>query len=71
VTNPRLRRVIWGVDFYAFDEKFVGFHPQETRGRLEGDARHVMAMRITETLLSIQALRDSSSGWPVGRGDDR
>jgi hypothetical protein len=24
IANPRLQQVIWGVDFYAFDERFVG-----------------------------------------------
>jgi hypothetical protein len=57
--NPRLKRVIWGVDFYAFDERFVGFRHPETRVRLEGGEREVMVMRIKETLLSAQALDDS------------
>ena len=57
--NPRLKRVIWGVDFYAFDERFVGFRHPETRMRLEGSEREVMVMRIKETLLSAQALDDS------------
>jgi hypothetical protein len=57
--NPRLKRVIWGVDFYAFDRRFVGFRHPETRMRLEGDERQVMALRIKETLLSVQALDDS------------
>jgi hypothetical protein len=57
--NPRLKRVIWGVDFYAFDGRFDGFRHPETRMRLEGDERQVMALRIKETLLSVQALDDS------------
>jgi hypothetical protein len=60
MANRRLRRVIWGVDFYAFDERFVGFRHPETRQRLEGDARQLAILRITETLLSMRALRDSS-----------
>jgi hypothetical protein len=52
--------VIWGVEFYAFDAKFVGFRHPETRKRLEVDDRHVLALRITETLFTFQALRDSS-----------
>ena len=57
--NSRLRRVIWGVDFYAFDERFVGFRHPETRVRLEGDEWQLMVMQIKETLLSAQALDDS------------
>jgi len=62
--NPRLKRVIWGVDFYAFERRFVGFRHPETRVRLEGDERQMMAMRIKETLLSLRALGDS---WEVIR----
>ena len=58
--NPRLQRLIWGVDFYAFEERFVGFRHPETRARLEGDGRHMMALQIAETLLGMRALRDSS-----------
>ena len=58
--NPRLRRVIWGIDFYAFDERFVGFRHPETRKRLEVDDRHVQALRMRETLFTMRALRDSS-----------
>lgn len=58
--NPRLRRVIWGVDFYAFDERFVGFRHPETRQRLEVDERHVLALQVRETLVTMRALRDSS-----------
>ena len=58
--NPHLRRVIWGVDFYAFDEKFVGFRHPETRSRLEADERDVLALRSKETLFTFRALWDSS-----------
>jgi hypothetical protein len=57
--NPRLERVIWGVDFYAFDERFAGFRHPETRVRLEGDERRVMALRIKEMLFSMRALDES------------
>ena len=57
--NPDLKRVIWGVDFYAFDERFAGFRQPETRMRLEGDEWQVMGLRIRETLLSMRALEDS------------
>jgi hypothetical protein len=62
--NPRLERVIGGVDFYAFDARFVGFRHPEARARLEGDEQQMMAMRIKETLLSLRALNDS---WKVIR----
>jgi hypothetical protein len=59
IANPRLQQVIWGVDFYAFDERFVGFRHPETRVGLEGDERPMMAMLIKGTLLSLQAFDDS------------
>lgn len=58
-TNPRLERVFWGVDFYAFDRRFAGFRHPQTRLRLEGSERQVLTLRITETLLSLRALDDS------------
>ena len=57
--SPQLKRVIWGVDFYAFDRRFMGFRHPETRVRLEGNERQVMVLRIKETLLSMRALDDS------------
>ena len=51
--NPRLERVIWGVDFYAFDARFAGFRHPDTRIRLEGTEWEVAGMRIKETLLSL------------------
>jgi hypothetical protein len=57
--NPRLQRVVWGVDFYAFDERFAGFRHPDTRVRLEGAEWEVASMRIKETLLSLRALGDS------------
>jgi hypothetical protein len=68
--NPRLQRVIWGVDFYAFDERFVGFRHPETRKRLEVDERHVLALQMRETLFTMRALRDSSRVlMKAARGD--
>jgi hypothetical protein len=57
--NPRLRRVIWGVEFYAFDEKFAGFRHPDTRIRLEADEGQALILRIKETLLNLKAFRDS------------
>jgi hypothetical protein len=56
--NPHLQHVIWGVEFYAFDEKYVPYDPQ-TRRRLEANARRALTMRITETLFNMEAFRDS------------
>jgi hypothetical protein len=57
--NPRLQRVIWGVDFYTFDDRFAGFRHPEMRVRLEGSEWQVAGMRVKETLLSLRALRAS------------
>ena len=64
----RLQRVIWGMDFYAFGERFVGFHDPQTRQRLEGN----LGMLVTETLVSQQALADTIAALKrVGRGRKR
>ena len=57
--NPRLQQVIWGVEFYSFDEKFVGIRHLETQSRLEADERHALTLRIKDTLFNMQAFRDS------------
>ena len=53
--GPRLRRVIWGVDFYAFGEDYAGLRDGPTRSRLEVNDW----LPLKETLLSLQALEDS------------
>jgi hypothetical protein len=57
--NPRLERVVWGVDFYAFAKQMEGFRyaAMETRLSPRGVVRLVKQVR--ETLLSAQAVRDS------------
>jgi hypothetical protein len=60
--NPLLKRVIWGVDFFAFDESFPLFRFNETLSRLSRDdsgALRRAALRVGDTLLSLQALEDS------------
>jgi hypothetical protein len=53
--NPRLQRLVWGLDFFSFDENWSGFRDSQTRARLEGDLGYL----ITETLLSTDALTAS------------
>src|SRR5713226_1250094 len=43
--NPRLKRVIWGLDFFAFNENWTLCNP-ETCARLDGN----LVPTITETL---------------------
>lgn len=50
--NGTLERVIWGVDFYMFDEHYGGYGDVETRLRVDGDTR----LAIIESLLSWDAL---------------
>jgi hypothetical protein len=57
VQAPTLKRIIWGVDFYAFSEEYQGFPNPETRSRLEGNP----TLRVRETLLSAGALDDASA----------
>ena len=56
--NPRLRRVIWGMEFHAFDEKNIPYD-RATLSRLEADEWRALALRIKETLFNLQAFRDS------------
>ena len=58
-TNPRLRRVIWGVEFYAFDEKFAGVRHADTLTRLQASERQTLVLKVKETLFNMQAFRDS------------
>jgi hypothetical protein len=70
--KPGLTRVIWGVDFYAFDEKYRGFRYPETRAELEGDGSLRILRDIRETLLNAQAFQDSRRVlWKAIRGQGR
>jgi hypothetical protein len=51
--NPRLKRIIWGVDFFAFESRWVP--DPNTYARLEGNLR----LRILDTLLSANTLDGS------------
>ncbi|HKD65648.1 MAG TPA: hypothetical protein VKB84_02320 [Candidatus Binataceae bacterium] len=48
--NPHLRRIIWGVDFFAFEERWKP--DPTTYARLKGS----LGLRITDTLLSANTL---------------
>jgi hypothetical protein len=48
--NPRLKRIIWGVDFFTFDKR-LGCDP-DTCARLDGNLR----LMIVDNLLSSEAL---------------
>jgi len=53
--KPRLRRIVWGLDFVTFDDHYRGFREEPTRDRLAGNALR----RARETLLSLDALQAS------------
>jgi hypothetical protein len=53
LANPQLNRLIWGLDFYAFNESYEGFHDEGLFFRLQGD----MGFLVKETLLSLDAFR--------------
>jgi hypothetical protein len=60
VANPRLRHVIWGVDFFSFDEKYLSAGDPDTLMRLEPRRWSMRTLvSIQETLLSAQALDES------------
>jgi hypothetical protein len=50
IENPNLKRIIWGVDFFAFEQRWRPDPP--TYARLKGD----LGLRITDTLLSANTL---------------
>lgn len=52
--NPHLKRLVWGVDFFCFEENWSGRDPL-MRLRLED----TFGLRVTETLLSTDALTAS------------
>lgn len=51
LANPQLNRLIWGLDFYAFNESYEGFRDEGLPFRLQGDAGFL----VKETLLSLDA----------------
>jgi hypothetical protein len=57
--NPRLRRVLWGIDYYTFGPVFIGFRDLETAQRLQRGRVRRLWLRVGETLLSRRALSDS------------
>jgi hypothetical protein len=48
--NPKLKRIVWGVDFFSFDESRTA--DRETMARLRGDPW----VMFSETLLNLEAL---------------
>ena len=53
--NPQLTRVVWGLDFFAFDGASLDQMDPITRRRLDGDTGAL----ISDTLLSFDAFQDS------------
>jgi hypothetical protein len=49
--NPNLRRIIWGVEFYTFDEYSAGCS-HDTCARLDGE----LGIKLTDSILSSDAL---------------
>lgn len=50
--NPNLKRLVWGVDFFDFSQRVAGVFDPDTRLRLEGSRR----LMVADTLLSMDAL---------------
>ena len=59
--NPKLKRIVWGVDFFSFDESRTT--DRETIARLRGDPWTM----FSETLLNLEALdagrREFNRAW--------
>ncbi len=49
--NPHLKRIIWGVEFYTFDNYRNECNP-DTCARLDGD----LGIKLTDSILSTDAL---------------
>jgi hypothetical protein len=52
IGNRSLKRVVWGVDFFAFDENWTGFRDPQAPLRLQRNE----PLMIAETLFSLDAL---------------
>jgi hypothetical protein len=53
--NPKLRQIVWGVDFFAVNDKYAGKFDQDTRERLD----HPWLTILPDTLFSGDAFQDS------------
>ena len=57
--NTQLKRVVWGVDFYAFSKNYPVFGLAGAHSLLAENWRVLMILRIRDTLLNIRALHES------------
>jgi hypothetical protein len=55
IRQPKLQRLVWGVEFFTFDERWGGIRDPQMPRRLEGDT----PLRLRETLLTMEALDES------------
>jgi hypothetical protein len=53
LANPALRRIVWGVDFFSFDQRWLKSDPDFER-RIAGSREEL----VTDTLLSLSAFED-------------
>jgi hypothetical protein len=60
--NPRLKRIVWGVDFFTFDAAWDRVD-QSFNERIAGNR----ALKVEDTLLSLQALDDGYEMWNRAR----
>ncbi len=55
IRQPRLQRLVWGVEFFTFDETWAGIRDPQMPRRLDGDT----PLRLRETLLTMEVLDES------------
>lgn len=55
IRQPKMQRLVWGVEFFTFDERWAGIRDPQMPRRLEGDAQ----LRLRETLLTMEVLDES------------
>jgi hypothetical protein len=55
IHQPKLQRLVWGIEFLTFNERWAGMRDRQIRRRLEGDTQ----LRLLETLLTMEVLDES------------
>jgi hypothetical protein len=55
IHQPKLQRLVWGIEFLTYDERWAGIRDPQVPRRLEGDTQ----LRLQETLLTMEVLDES------------
>ncbi len=55
IHQPKLLRLVWGIEFLTYNERWAGMRDPQIRRRLDGDTQ----LRLLETLLTMEVLDES------------